>query len=43
MRSHLREFVGIDSCDVGSLDRSGVMVCKVDETRHSQDTLRRCV
>jgi hypothetical protein len=31
---HLRDFVGIDTCDIGDLDRSGVMVCKVDPTRH---------
>ena len=42
--SHLREYVGIDSCEVGDLDRSGVMVCKVDKTRHSDETLQRvCV
>ena len=38
---HLRDYVGIDSCDVGELDRSGVMVCKVDKTRHTDDTLQR--
>ena len=39
--THLRTFVGIDSCDIGALDRSGVMVCKVDKTRHTDDTLQR--
>ncbi|EKX40735.1 hypothetical protein GUITHDRAFT_164606 [Guillardia theta CCMP2712] len=38
---HLRDFVGIDNCELPrELDRSGIMVCKVDQTRHSPDTLQ---
>ena len=42
---HLRDYVGIDSCELRAypggplLSHSGVMVCKVDKTRHSSDTL----
>lgn len=39
---HLRDFCGIDDLDLGEgLARSGVLVCKVDKTRHSENTLER--
>lgn len=37
---HLRAYVGIDSCEMpAGLDRSGVVVCKVDKTRHDAGVL----
>lgn len=36
----LRNYVGVDSCDLpGVIKRSGVLVCKVDGTRHEDNVL----
>jgi len=38
---HLRAYVGIDSCELPEgLARSGVVVCKVDKTRHDPEVLQ---